>query len=68
MPSSSTATDATLLAANLERIGKAHALMQTFGAQGVPAMVVTDERGSRLLQRDVLYGGSESLLNHLATA
>ena len=62
------ATDATLLAANLERIGKAHALMQTFGAQGVPAMVVTDERGSRLLRGDVLYGGVESLLKHLATA
>lgn len=42
--------------------------MQTLGAQGVPAMVVTDERGSRLLRGDVLYGGVESLLNHLATA
>jgi protein-disulfide isomerase-like protein with CxxC motif len=39
------------------RIRKAHALMQTLGAQGVPAMVVTDERGSRLLQGDALYGG-----------
>jgi putative protein-disulfide isomerase len=62
------AADAALLAANLERIRKAQALMQTFGAQGVPAMVVTDEKGSRLLRGDVLYGGVESLLNHLAAA
>jgi len=62
------ATDPALLAANRERIRKAQALMQTFGAQGVPAMVVTDQSGSRLLRGDVLYGRSESLLNHLTTA
>jgi len=62
------ATDAALVAANLERIRKAQTLMQTFGAQGVPAMVVIDERGGRLLQGDVLYRGFESLLNHLTTA
>ena len=62
------ATDAALLAVNLERIRKAQALMQTFGAQGVPAMVVADDRGTRLLRGDVLYGGFGSLLNHLAAA
>ena len=62
------AADTALLAANLERIRKAQALMQTFGAQGVPAMIVTDERGSRLLRGDVLYGGFESLLDRMAAA
>ncbi|MEP7297503.1 MAG: DsbA family protein [Burkholderiales bacterium] len=62
------ATDAELLAANLDRIRKAQGLMQTFGAQGVPAMVVTDDRGSRLMRGDVLYGGFESLMKHLAAA
>ena len=60
------ATDAPLLAANLERTRKAQGLMQTFGAQGVPALVVTDDRGSRLLRGDALYGGFESLLSQLA--
>ena len=62
------AADTALLAANLERIRKAQALMQTFGAQGVPAMIVTDERGSRLLRGDVLYGGFDSLLDRMAAA
>ena len=62
------AADTALVAANLERIRKAQALMQTFGAQGVPAMVVTDGRGSRLLRGDVLYGGFASLVNQLVAA
>ena len=60
--------DAALLAANLERTGKAQGLMQSFGAQGVPAMIVTDDRGSRLLRGDVLYGGVEGLLDSIARA
>ena len=62
------ADDAALIAANLERIRNAQGLMQTFGAQGVPAMVVTDERGSRLLRGDALYGSLDSLLDNIATA
>jgi putative protein-disulfide isomerase len=62
------AADAALLAANLERIRKAQALMQTYGLQGVPAVVVTDARGSRLLQCDVLYGSFERLLASIAAA
>ena len=62
------AGDAALLAANLERTGKARGLMQTFGAQGVPAVVVNDERGSRLLRGDALYGGVEGLLDSIARA
>lgn len=58
--------DAALLAANLERIRKAQALMQTFGAQGVPAVVVNDPRGSRLLRGDALYRNIESLMDAVA--
>jgi putative protein-disulfide isomerase len=62
------APDVALLTANLERLQKARALMQVFGAQGVPAMVVTGERGSRLLRGDALYGSVDTLLDDIATA
>ena len=62
------AGDAELLAANAARIQKAQGLMQTFGAQGVPALVVTDENGSRLLRGNALYGSFDSLLSHIAEA
>lgn len=62
------AGDAELLAANAARIQKAQGLMQTFGAQGVPTLVVTDDNGSRLLRGNALYGSFDSLLSHIATA
>jgi putative protein-disulfide isomerase len=62
------ATDAELLAANAARIQTAQGMMQAFGAQGVPALVVTDERGSRLLRGNTLLGSLDSLLDHVATA
>lgn len=55
------AADAALLAANAERTLKAQGLMQTHGAQGVPAMVVTNHSGSRLLRGDILYGNFDDL-------
>lgn len=60
------AGDAELLAANAARIQKARGLMQTFGAQGVPALVVTDGRGSRMLSGNALYGNFEHLLSQVA--
>jgi putative protein-disulfide isomerase len=60
------AGDAELLAANAARIQKARGLMQTFGAQGVPALVVTDGRGSRMLSGNALYGNFEHLLSQMA--
>ena len=60
--------DTELLATNAARIQKAQGLMQTFGAQGVPALVVTDENGSRLLRGNALYGSFEVLLSHIAAA
>ena len=50
------------------RLQKAQSLMQSFGAQGVPALIVTDENGSRLLRGNALYGSFDSLLNQLTEA
>jgi putative protein-disulfide isomerase len=61
-----------LLAGNIDlhqacdtRVQRAQRLMQAHGAQGVPALVVTDANGSRLLRGDVLYGSFENLLTLL---
>ena len=62
------ASDAELLAANAARIQKAQGLMQTFGTQGVPVLMVTDGRGSRLLRGDPLYGNFDSLLSQIVVA
>jgi putative protein-disulfide isomerase len=62
------AGDTELLAANTARIEKARGLMQTFGAQGVPALMVTDGRGSRLLSGNALYGNVENLLSQIEAA
>ena len=43
-------------------------LMQSFGAQGVPALIVTDDNGSRLLRGNALYGSFDSLLTQLTEA
>ncbi len=60
------AADAVLLSTHLARIQNAQGLMRTFGAQGVPALVVTGEQGSRLLRGDALYGSVDSLLAAIA--
>jgi putative protein-disulfide isomerase len=60
--------DAELLAINAARIQKAQGLMQTLGMQGVPALVVTDDKGSRLLRGDVLYGSFDNLLSQIGAA
>lgn len=62
------ASAAELLAANAARIQKARSLMQTFGAQGVPALVVSDDRDSRLLSGNALYGKFDTLLSQIAAA
>lgn len=60
--------DAELLAANAARIQNAQGLMQTLGAQGVPALVVKDDNGSRLLRGNALYGSFDSLLSQIVAA
>lgn len=62
------AGDAQLLAANDSRMRKAQGLMRSLGAQGVPALVVTDGQGSRLLRGEVLYGDADRLLDQIASA
>jgi putative protein-disulfide isomerase len=62
------ASDAELLAAYAARIQKARGLIQTLGAQGVPALVVSDNKGSRLLSGNALYGNFEDLLSQVAAA
>ena len=61
-------SDAELLAANAARIQKAQGLMQTLGMQGVPALVVTNDKGRRLLRGDVLYGSFDNLLSQMGAA
>ena len=60
--------NAELLNANAVRIQKARGLMQTFGAQGVPALVVSDGQGSRLLSGNALYGNFDTLLGQIFIA
>ena len=62
------ASDAELLAANAVRIQKARRWMQAVGAQGVPALVVSDDKGGRLLSGNALYGGFDKLLSQVAVA
>lgn len=62
------AGDDELLAANSARTRAAQSLMRALGAQGVPALVVMDGQGSRLLRGDVLYGDFDRLLDQVASA
>jgi putative protein-disulfide isomerase len=62
------ASDTDLLAANTARMQKARGLMQTFGAQGVPALVVSDDKGSRMLSGNALYGDLDHLLSQMTAA
>lgn len=62
------AGDAALLAANAARIQNARGLMQAFGAQGVPALIVSDDQGRRLLSGAALYGDLDPLLSQIGVA
>ncbi|MBS7776975.1 DsbA family protein [Acidovorax sp. CCYZU-2555] len=62
------AGDAELVAANAQRMRQAQQLKQDFGAQGVPALIFTDDQGSRLLRGNALYGSLDSLLADIAAA
>lgn len=60
------ASDADVLAANAARIQKSRGLMQALGAQGVPALVVGDGAGCRLLGGNALYSGLDHLRSQIA--
>ena len=55
-----------LVIANAARIDHAQRLMQAHGANGVPALLITNEQGSRLLRGDALYGSFDKLLQAIA--
>lgn len=63
-----TAPTAVLTAFNDERIAAARALMQAVGAQGVPALVLGGDAGTRLLDAGLLFAGPEKLAAALAAA
>lgn len=60
--------DDTLRDAYAVRIDAARRLMRRFGTQGVPALVVEDDRGERLVQGNVLYENLDMLKARLAAA
>ena len=47
------------------RLQSAQRLMQTFGAKGVPALIVTKGDSRRLLRGDALFGSFENLMDSL---
>lgn len=59
------AIDAEMVVTNTARIQKARGLMQAFGAQGVPALVINDGQDSRLLSGNALYGSLNNLLRQI---
>lgn len=58
------ANDATLRQAYDGHVQEARQWMHSLGVQGVPAMVVSDAHGARLLPSQLLYGKLEPLLAH----
>lgn len=44
------------------RIGEGRALMSTLGIQGIPQLIVTDNRGTRVLDSQTLYAGGDAVL------
>lgn len=62
------ANDAELASANTTRLRNARSLMQSVGAQGVPALVVSTDKGDRLLSGNALFGGIDNLIQQIALA
>ena len=58
-------SSAELSQRNDTRIQRAQRLMQTFGAAGVPTLVVTNDESRRLLRGDALFGSFENLMSLL---
>ena len=44
------------------RIGEGCAFMSTIGVQGIPQLIVTDDRGTRVLDSHTLYAGGNAVL------
>lgn len=63
-----TAPDAELRQANSARIDQAQALMQAFGARGVPTFILEHEGRRELLPASSVYSDPEAFVNQLATS
>ncbi|MBN8941824.1 MAG: DsbA family protein [Rhizobiales bacterium] len=62
------APDDALVAANRARINRARQVMGAFGARGVPALVVTDRSGRRMVSSNALFGSYDDLRAALGVA
>jgi putative protein-disulfide isomerase len=63
-----TTPDAELLQANRARIDQAQALLQTFGARGVPAFVIEEDGRRELLHASSVYADPQAFVDQFATA
>lgn len=63
-----TSGDSALLTSNTARIERARGLMQSCGAQGVPAMLVDNGKVRRVLPGNLIHGAFENLLTAIAAA
>ena len=60
--------DADLLGANRARLDRAEALMQEFGARGVPALILESGAKGRLLDHAAAYSNPRALIDQLQGA
>lgn len=62
------APDEALLSAYRQRISAARSEMNSFGVNGVPALIVEDKRGRRLLSSNALFGDFDTLTAQMRAA
>jgi len=60
--------DADLLVANRARIGRARALMQEFGARGVPTLIAECGAKRWMLNAAAAYSNPQALISQLEAA
>jgi putative protein-disulfide isomerase len=63
-----TTPDAELLQGNRARVEQAQALLQTFGARGVPAFILEEDGRRELLHASSLYSDPQAFVDQFATA
>lgn len=63
-----TTPDAELLQGNRVRVEQAQALLQTFGARGVPAFILEEDGRRELLHASSLYSDPQAFVDQFATA
>ena len=63
-----TTPDAELLQGNRARVEQAQALLQTFGARGVPAFILEEDGRRELLHASSMYSDPQAFVDQFATA